>query len=47
MTPPSADARHLLASLPPDTADSIASWLTSRGRDLPAHIPLKSIKFWR
>ncbi len=42
-----ADTNKLLSQLPPDTAESVLSWLSSRGKDLPVHIPVKTIRFAR
>ncbi|KAL4447937.1 hypothetical protein ABPG75_005156 [Micractinium tetrahymenae] len=41
------DAVTLVTNLPAGTAESVLAWLTSRGRDLPVHIPLATIKFAR
>ena len=38
------DAHRLLGS---NTAASVLDWLTSRGRDQPVHIPMKTIKLSR
>ena len=38
------DAHRLLGS---NTAASVLDWLTSRGRDRPVHIPMKTIKLSR
>ena len=42
-----ADTHKLLSQLPPDTAESVLSWLASRGKDVPVHIPVKTIRFAR
>lgn len=41
------DTHKLLSQLPPDTAESVLSWLASRGKDVPVHIPVKTIRFAR
>ncbi|PRW50910.1 putative calcium-binding CML20 [Chlorella sorokiniana] len=42
-----ADTHKLVSQLPPDTAESVLAWLASRGKDLPVHIPVKTIRFAR
>ena len=42
-----ADTHKLISQLPPDTAESVLTWLSSRGKDLPVHIPVKTIRFAR
>ncbi|EFN56707.1 hypothetical protein CHLNCDRAFT_144085 [Chlorella variabilis] len=42
-----ADAHKLLSHLSHDTAQSVLAWLNSRGKDLPVHIPLSTIRFAR
>eukprot|EP00887_Chlorella_sp_A99_P001328 scaffold14.g1328.t1 len=36
-----------LSALPPDTAASIVQWLCSRGRDIPIHLPRKTLALAR
>lgn len=42
-----ADTHKLISQLPPDTAESVLTWLSMRGKDLPVHIPAKTIRFAR
>lgn len=42
-----ADTHKLISQLPPDTAESVLTWLSMRGKDLPVHIPVKTIRFAR